>query len=122
MGSNQYILGLRFLLIIAALAAIAIWGFNLAEGLLGYTLAILTPIIAAIIWGIFTVPDDPSRLGKALVATPGLTRLYLEISFFAAAYGALETTSLAHLNGAFALVIIFHYIISYDRLAWLVQR
>ncbi|WP_280456932.1 DUF2568 domain-containing protein, partial [Nocardia carnea] len=36
-----------------------------------WLLVVLLPVVAAAAWGVFAVPDDPSRSGAAPVAVPG---------------------------------------------------
>ncbi len=69
------------------------------------SLVISVPVLFASIWGIFAVKGDPSRSGKTVIQTPGWARLILEILLFTIAGLAL-----------------LHYIISYDRVIWLLKR
>jgi hypothetical protein len=81
MGSHPINLILRFILELAALTGMSIWGWKQSDGWFRFVLAIGIPIIAAAIWGTFAVPDDPSRSGKAPVVVPGLLRLGVELVF-----------------------------------------
>ena len=65
MGSHPINLALRFLLELSALFAMGVWGWRYSEGWLRFVLALSIPIIAAVLWGTFAVPDDPSRSGGA---------------------------------------------------------
>ena len=67
-GSKRWNLALRFILELCALAALCVWGWQ-TYGLIA---AIVTPAAAAGLWGLFAVPDDPSRSGKTVVPVPGL--------------------------------------------------
>lgn len=100
MGSNPINLTVRFFLELTALIAMGFWGWNQREGALRFVLAFGIPIIAAAIWGVFAVPNDPSRSGSAPVPVPGMLRLALELIFFAFAawtlYSAGATRVLAH--------------------------
>jgi hypothetical protein len=71
MGSHPLNLALRFLLEIGALVAIGYWGFSEHTGMWRFLLSIGLLMIAAIAWGTFAVPGDPSRSGKAPVPIPG---------------------------------------------------
>ena len=122
MGSHPINLGLRFLLEMLALAIYAYWGWNAIDGALGYVFAIGLPLIAAVIWGTFAVLDDPSRSGKAPVPVAGIVRLMVELAFFAVAAYALFFTGNEQLAWIFAGVIVIHYVISYDRIAWLLAQ
>ena len=122
MSQNPFNLALRFLLELTALVAIGYWGWTQFDGSLRYLLAIGLPLLAAIVWGTFRVPADASANGKAPVRVPGIVRLLIEIIFFGfaiwALYNAGAITSAAILGG----VALFHYIISYDRIVWLLKQ
>ena len=115
-------LALRFLLEITALIALGFLGWNLGEGLPRLALAIGLPVIAATIWGLFAVPGDPSRSGKAPVPIPGLLCLLLELSFFASAVWALVVLKQSAGAWLFGLIVCIHYVVSYKRLLWLLRQ
>ena len=79
------------------------------------------PVAAAALWGTFAVPDDPSRSGKAPVPVPGWLRLLLELVFFAISAWLLVTAGRSSLGIGLAAAVIVHYVISYDRIAWLLR-
>ena len=89
MGSHPVNLAVRFLLEVAALIATGIWGWNQADGSLQYVLAAAIPLALATLWGVFAVPDDPSRSGRALVVVQGIVRLVIELAIFIFAIWAL---------------------------------
>lgn len=122
MGSHPINLALRFVLELSALAAMGFWGWHLTAGGFRFVLAAGVPIIAAVLWGVLAVPDDPSRSGSALFAIPGVVRLIFEISFFGFALWALYTTGLTKFAAIMGALLIVHYAISYDRIAWLLMR
>ena len=122
MASHPVNLVVRFILELSALIAIGYWGWTTGDGWLRFGLAIGLPIIAAMLWGTFTVPDDPSRSGKAPVPVPGIVRLALELGLFAFAVWALYDTGLTRLSIILAVVVIIHYIVSYDRIGWLIKQ
>jgi len=68
MGSHPINLAIRFLLEVMALLAMGFWGWRFGEGWLRFALAAILPIIAALLWGIFAVPSDPSRSGGAALS------------------------------------------------------
>jgi hypothetical protein len=106
----------------AALVALGYWGWNLAGSPLRYVLAIGIPVAAAFLWGTFAVPNDPSRSGKAPVPIPGALRLALELAFFGFAAWALYSAGATLFSLIFGAIILLHYAISYDRLAWLIKQ
>jgi hypothetical protein len=122
MGSHPINLALRFLLEMAALVSAGIWGWNQSDAWVQYVLAIGIPIILAIIWGTFAVPGDPSRSGKTLIATPGVLRLLIELSVFAFASWSLYDTGFNKVSLVFSAIVLIHYILSYDRIKWLMAN
>jgi hypothetical protein len=115
-------LAIRFILELAALAALGTWGYNLHDSWLRFLLAILIPLFAALAWGIFNVPDDPSRSGKAPVIVPGVIRLLLELSVFFFAVWALIDLGYRILPLILGITVILHYIASHERIAWLIRQ
>lgn len=119
MGSHPVNLAVRFLLEIAALLAIGYWGWVKGVDLLRFVLAIGLPLVAAVLWFTFRVPGDP---GAAPVAVPGLLRLLIELGLFAWATWALYNVGAAQLGLVLGLVVAVHYLLSYDRVFWLVRQ
>lgn len=122
MGSHPLNLAVRFGLEVAALISLGMWGWSMGGGWWRVLSALLLPLLAAIAWATFAVPDDPSRSGKAPVATPGALRLLLELTLFVAAAWALFNLGYATWAIVLAVVAIVHYALSYDRILWLLQR
>lgn len=123
MGSHPVNLAVRFLLEMAALIAIGYWGWQQSNSLLlKIGLAVGLPLIAAILWGTFNVANDPSRSGKAPIPIPGWLRLGLELALFAIATWALFAAGATVLGWIVGVVTVIHYLLSYDRLYWLLQQ
>jgi hypothetical protein len=122
MASHPINLALRFLLELAALFSLGYWGWTQNQGVLRFALGIGLPLLAAVLWGTFRVPGDASASGKAPVPTPGPLRLILELAFFGAAVWALYDAGLGTWATALGLLVLLHYIASYDRIAWLLRR
>ena len=122
MSSNPINLAVRFLLELSALLAVGFWGWRQGKGSFRFVLAIGLPLIAAVLWGTFAVPDDPSRSGKAPVPVPGIVRLVLELAIFAFATWALYNAGATQLGWLLGVVTLVHYVLSYDRLWWLIRR
>ncbi|RLD01197.1 MAG: hypothetical protein DRI65_15780 [Chloroflexota bacterium] len=122
MGSNPINLAVRFILEMTGLVAMGLWGWNQAEGFLRFMLALGIPFLAAVLWGTFAVPDDPSRSGKTGVPVPGIVRLLLELVFFGSATLALFVMDLTTLSWIYGIAVLVHYVVSYDRVAWLVRQ
>lgn len=122
MGSHPINLAVRFLLELSALGIMGYWGWMQGEGVFRFVLAIGIPIMAAVAWGIFAVPDDPSRSGQAPVPVPGAVRLALELAILGFAAWALYSTGHTLLSLIYGAIVVVHYLVSYDRVVWLVQQ
>ncbi len=76
-------LGLRFGLELCALGALGYWGYQVGDGpVAGAALAIGTPVVAAIAWGLFVSP-------RARVSLSLAGRLAVELAVFGSAALAL---------------------------------
>lgn len=122
MGSHPINLVIRFLLELSALLALGVWGWQQAEGSLRFVLAVTIPLSAAILWGVFAVPGDPSRSGTAPIAVPGMLRLALELAVFGFATWALYQVGATGLSWTLGIAVTLHYLTSYDRLLWLIKQ
>ncbi len=122
MGSHPLNLAVRFVLELSALSALGYWGWTQQEGSARWLWAIGLPLIAAVLWGTFAVPNDPSRSGQAPIPTPGSLRLLLELAIFAVGAVALIASQRASAGMALAIVTVLHYAISYDRILWLLRN
>lgn len=112
MNTNPINLVVRFLLEIAMLITLGYWGWHVNTGWLQYAAATGLPIIAATLWGVFRIPNDPK---PAPVALPGIARLLLEWILFGAAVLALFTMGYFALGLIMGVTLKLHYIVSYDR-------
>ena len=119
MGAHPINLALRFILEIIAMIAIGQWSYRLTISSWKYAWVLVIPLVVAIIWGVFNVPGDPSRSGAAPVIVPGLIRLIVELAIFAFASWALLTTGHTQWSVIFSAIVLVHYLISHDRVGWL---
>lgn len=122
MGSHPINLIIRFILELLALASVGFWAWKSFDGTLQYILGIGLPILMTIVWGTFAVPDDPSRSGKAPIPVSGALRLLIEFLFFAVATWALYDVKQIELSYIFGGLVIIHYLVSYDRISWLLSK
>jgi len=122
MGSHPINLLFRFLLELMALFIMGLWGWKQSQGMTAFLLALILPILLAVIWGVFAVPDDPSRSGKAPIVTPGIIRLVIELGIFIISSWALYDMGYTMMSIVFSLLVGLHYIISYDRIKWLLSQ
>jgi hypothetical protein len=112
MNTNPINLAVRFLLEIAMLVILGYWGWTLKGNWMHYAAAVGLPLIAAVLWGIFRIPNDPR---PAPVKVPGIARLLLEGILFAFAIWALYDRTYVRLSCITGIIVVLHYIVSYDR-------
>jgi hypothetical protein len=122
MSQNPANLAVRFLLELAALFALSYWGWMRHAGALRYVLVIGLPLLAGFIWGAFRVPGDASASGRAPVPVPGWLRLAFELALFGFAAWAFFDAGAAGAGWVFGAVAFVHYLLSYDRIGWLLKR
>lgn len=85
-------LGVRFLLELCALAALAYWGWRIGVSMpWRLLLAVGAPLAAAVVWGMFVAPKARFDVG------PGV-RMAIELAVFAAAVSALVSADRAWLG------------------------
>jgi hypothetical protein len=119
MSQNPINLALRFILELAALFAFAYWGLTTHSGAARYLWAIGLPLAVAVAWGNLRVPNDPD---KAPVPVPGLVRLALEALVFGGATWAFYAAGKPSWALVFGIVVLGHYVVSYDRVLWLLKQ
>jgi hypothetical protein len=98
------------------------WGWRHGEGWQRVVFAALIPLAAAVLWGVFAVPGDPSRSGAAPVPVAGALRLTLEAAVFGVGILALADAGFTRSSVAFGMVATAHYALSYDRIAWMLNQ
>lgn len=119
MGSHPLNLVWRFLLELLALGSTGYWSWTQHDGIARWLWMIGLPVVAAVLWGTFAVPNDPSRSGQAPIPTPGMIRLGLELLIFAAAVILLRVSQQPVVSNVLAVMVLIHYALSYDRIIWL---
>lgn len=115
-------LGFRLLLEVALLAGIVVASIQNYDGATVWIASVVGVTIAAGLWGVFAVPNDPSRSGNTVVATPGAVRLAIELALFALVAVWLanaESYVFAALLGGGAIV---HYAVWPARIRWLLAH
>jgi len=98
------------------------WGWEQNDGWLQIVMALALPITAAAIWAVLAVPNDTSRSGSAPIAVHGILRLTIEFSFFALSIWAIYDLGFTKLSWIIGFIVVVHYIISYDRIKWLMNH
>lgn len=90
-------LAVRFLIELGALAGFAYWGWQTGTSVaIQILLAVVTPLLAALIWGRFIAPKAPHRLEDPL-------RVGIEIVFFGAATAALVSAGVPTSGAIFGI-------------------
>jgi len=112
MSNHPISLLIRFLMEIAALMVITIWGWHFGAGWIRYLWAIVLPVVAATIWGVFRIPNDPK---PAPVEVPGPVRLAYELLYFGFATWTLYDMGYTTLSYSMGIITILSYGAGYDR-------
>ncbi|MFW2389644.1 MAG: DUF2568 domain-containing protein, partial [Polyangiales bacterium] len=84
--------------------------------------AIAVVLLVALAWGVFAVPNDPSRGGQGIVKIPGIARFALELLVFGAGAYAFKAVGRPNLAIGFAALVAVHYAWSHERVAWLLEQ
>ncbi len=122
MGTVWWNLALRFALELAALLGFGIAGWRLTPAPWHWLATPALVVLAACLWGIFNVPGDPSRSGKAPVVVPGLLRLLIELAVLFGGATAIAASGYRGAGVVLAVLIAVHYLLSLDRIRWLLER
>jgi len=119
---NALNLGLRILLEIAALGGFALLAWRLSDGWWRFLVVFAVLAVLMTLWGVFAVPGDPSRSGNAPIPVSGLLRLGLELSILLGGGLALYLAEHRIAGAVLIVLVLLHYALSTDRIAWLLQR
>lgn len=92
-------LTVRFLLELAALVALGVWGWHAADGVLRLLLTVGAPLLGAVVWGTWVAPKARRRL-----TDPG--RLMVEAAVFGTAVLGLAASGLVGWAGTMAAVVL----------------
>ena len=104
MGHANY--ALRFFLELAALAALAYWGFEEFGGLVQWVIGLGAPLVAATVWGTFMSP-------KASRPTVDPARLVIEFLVFGSGVAALFAADAPVLAVVFAVLAALHLVLTF---------
>lgn len=97
----------RFLLELCVLASVGYWGFKNGSGIIiKILLGIGTPLLIAIIWGMFGAP-------KANFHLQGLVLLALELVVFGSGVAALIATEKHALAWGLAIIVVINRILMF---------
>jgi uncharacterized protein DUF2568 len=115
-------LSIRFFLEMASLVAFGFWAWHIAPSAFRWMAALALPIAVAAAWGVFAVPSDPSRSGKAPVPTPGPVRLLLELLVFFGSAAALAASNAHAVALVYAIILVLYHLTAYARIRWLLSN
>ena len=115
-------LALRFILELAMFASFAVAPAIALDGGSRWIWAAIGPVGAMALWGVFAIPDDPSRSGRTVVRTPGPVRLLLELGLFAAGVGFFVWAELPLVAGALGVGVVIHYLAWPARIRWMMNN
>ncbi|MGE7602496.1 YrdB family protein [Peribacillus sp. NPDC097675] len=98
---------LRFILEVCALGFLTYWGFQSSQGILmKLVLGIGSPLLIAIIWGVFGSPAAP-------IPVQGILRTLLELLIFGLATLALYSSGKPTLAIIYAILVVVNRILIY---------
>jgi hypothetical protein len=112
----------RFVLEAIALVFIGWYGSTLATGWLSFFIATGFVLLTMLLWGIFNVPGDPGRSGKAPIVVAGSVRLAIEAAIFLLAIYAVLVIAGSWWSILFFGAIVAHYIHTKKRITWLLKQ
>lgn len=115
-------LALRFFLEIVALGGFGIFAWSLFSGLWRYLALIIVLGTLMTLWGVFAVPGDPSRSGSAPIPVSGLLRLGLELAILLGGAYAYHRSGYNFLALTLTVLTLLHYLLSGERIAWLLRQ
>ncbi|MFD6392139.1 YrdB family protein [Nocardia sp. NPDC055029] len=119
MSLNPAMLAARFLLELIAIASFGVYGWRAFDSPWRYLLVVVLPIAAAVLWGTFTLPDDPGRGGGSPVPVSGPVRLVVEFVVLFGGAAALWAAGLSRAALISATVLVAYHLLAYDRVLWL---
>ena len=123
MSQHPLNLAVRFALELAALAALGRWSWMAQSGALRWLLVLGIPVIAATAWGLLRVPNEPHHHAKhGVIAVRGPVRLLVEAALFGGAVAALAASGATGWAWGMAAVTLAHYLVSWDRVVWLLRH
>jgi hypothetical protein len=101
----------------------AYWSWNLSfEILPPVARAIIVVVLALLVWGVFTVENDPFRTSKPVVAVNGFVKLALELAYFGFAIYCLYSLGFDRWSWIFSNLVLLHLAFSYQRIMKILKR
>ncbi len=119
MSQHPANVALRIMLEMAALMAYVFWGWMLHTGIMQVVWGIGLPLVVVLVWGVFRAPGDD---GTGLIEVSGTARLLTEWVIFGLAAMLYAAADRYEATVIMALLVVLHYMLSYDRVMWLIKN
>ncbi|MEJ7839312.1 MAG: YrdB family protein [Thermomicrobiales bacterium] len=120
---SAILLAVRFVMEVVAWSGLFWWGWSIADGgISGIVLGTLFFGLSIFVWGMFAVPDDPSRNSDPPIGIPGWLRLIIELTTFGLAAYGIWVSGARWLSEALLTFVGITYLLTYDRAIWLLQQ
>lgn len=115
-------LAFRFILELSALGGFGVLAWKSASE--GWRIVVLVIVICTVmaLWGLFAVPNDPSRSGSAPIPVSGSIRLSLELAILFGGALSFYWADQSLAGAGLAVLVFLHYAASGARLLWLLHR
>ena len=97
--------GLGFVLELAVLASLGVWGFGLEGRALRWIAGVGAPLLFIVIWGLFGSPNKP------MVQLTGAPRIAFEVFWFGSGIVALAASGRRTLALGFAVIFAIHTVL-----------
>ena len=112
-----------FALELFGLAGFGRWGWSLGNGgVPGAVAAIGVAAVAATVWGVFRVRNDPPGKVNPPVRVPGWLRLLIELSFYGLAAAGLWLGGWRAAPETLITAVAIVYLVMWDRQRWLLRQ
>ena len=112
-----------FALELFGLAGFGRWGWSLGNGgVPGAVAAIGVAAVAATVWGVFRVRNDPPGKVNPPVRVPGWLRLLIELSFYGLAAAGLWLGGWRAASETLITAVAIVYLVMWDRQRWLLRQ
>lgn len=122
MGFHPANLAFRFVLEIISLVGLFRLGLTTGTEAVGWILGFLFTITGMVLWATFRVPGDRTASGEAPYPTTGPKRLFIELAVLGAGAAGWFLSGPSWVAWANLAGLVIHYVLSYDRIAWLFRN
>jgi len=122
MSQHPLNLSLRFFLEMSALAVYGGWAWAHTPPPLHLFTGLGLPVVVAFLWTVLRSrePEDPAEAPPGRISP--VTRLVLEALIFGLAILGLADIGAFRATWFFSGLLLLHYMLSYDRVAWMLKH